>query len=163
MTIAWEFIQAMVAASRSVRQSHRTLPLGVLIRIARWPMASLGVVMMDQKLGFESIWDQVLEYLGVSWEREVHFWPVGGTYWRGSCVGQLGSLFMHPMHGRVVSYCAGKDTRECVKRTSQITQFSKGSSASWSNSVPHATQTRRSGLSGDVVDMVSRLVSQQVR
>jgi hypothetical protein len=47
-------------------------------------MASLGVVMMDQKLGFESIWDQVLEYLGVRLEREVHFWPVGGTYWRGS-------------------------------------------------------------------------------
>lgn len=81
----WEFIQAIVAASRSVRQSHKTLPWGVLIRIARWPMASLGVVMIDQKLGFESIWDQVLEYLGVSWEREVHFWPVGGTYWRGSC------------------------------------------------------------------------------
>ena len=38
-----------------------------------------------------------------------------------------------------------------VERTSQITQLSKGLLACWSNSVPHATQTRRSGLSGDVV------------
>jgi hypothetical protein len=45
-----------------------------------------------------------------------------------------------------------------VEPTSQITQFSSGLSAGWSNSVPHATQTRRSGLLGDeVVIMDSEL------
>lgn len=85
-----EFSQAIVGASRSVRQSHRTFPAwGVLVRMARWPMANLGVVVRDQMS--ESPWslgeigDQVLVCLSASWEREVHAWPVGGTYWRGSC------------------------------------------------------------------------------
>ena len=76
-----------MASSRRVRQSHKTLPLGVLTRIARWPMANLGVVMREWKFGFESIWVQVLEYLFASWEREVQVWPWAGTYWRGSCLG----------------------------------------------------------------------------
>jgi hypothetical protein len=30
-------------------QSHMTLPLGVRIRIARWPMPTLGVVVREMK------------------------------------------------------------------------------------------------------------------
>jgi hypothetical protein len=48
-------------------------------------MANLGVVMREWKLGFESSWGQVLEEFFASWEREVQDWPLGGTYWRGSC------------------------------------------------------------------------------
>lgn len=56
-------IQAMVVSSSKVRQSHRTLPWVVLTRIARWPIANLGVVIMDQRLGFfVSMRDQVLLY-----------------------------------------------------------------------------------------------------
>jgi hypothetical protein len=44
----WEVIQSIVAASRRVRQSQRTLPWeGVLIRIARWPIAYFGVVVRE--------------------------------------------------------------------------------------------------------------------
>jgi hypothetical protein len=49
-------------------------------------MANLGVVMREWKLGFESSWIQVLVCFFASWEREVQDWPLGGTYWRGSCV-----------------------------------------------------------------------------
>lgn len=37
-------IQSMVAPSRKVMQSQRILPWGVLMRMARWPMANGGSV-----------------------------------------------------------------------------------------------------------------------
>ncbi len=64
-------------------QSHKTFPVGVLIRMARWPMAILGSVQIDMKRSSASSGLRLLLYLGnvdaFKAPRVVKCWPVGGT------------------------------------------------------------------------------------
>lgn len=65
-------------------QSQSTFPSGVLIKIQRWPIATLGSVQILQKRGSSSMdFHLFLQPLLLSSARVVKACPVGGTNCRG--------------------------------------------------------------------------------
>src|SRR5712691_10069298 len=71
-----------VAASSMAMQSHKTFPLGVQTKSARWPIANDGCDPMPMSPGSYCRYE--LKCVAASTGSVVHFCPLAGTYCRSS-------------------------------------------------------------------------------